>query len=172
MNGHHIRFNMLIFAAMIKTQGSIFKLFADKLLTLSPDSWIKSVLLSPLFHLIRSINNQMTRHLATFRESQFLPPFTRAWLDLFTLTEYLAEITLCQQQVPAGAVLCFNQTVGFPWSVPVLSVLLNVSRSGQGRINVAASWSGPQSGCRHVLISAVPPTSGLAQTSPFNALFN
>src|ERR1700759_745904 len=28
----------------------------------------------------------MTRHLATLRESSLLPPFTRAWLNFFTLT--------------------------------------------------------------------------------------
>ena len=32
------------------------------------------------------VTNQMTRHLATLRESQLLPPLTRAWLNLFTLT--------------------------------------------------------------------------------------
>eukprot|EP00347_Sterkiella_histriomuscorum_P023354 403334965 len=32
------------------------------------------------------VTNQMTRHLATLRESQLLPPFTRAWLNFFTLT--------------------------------------------------------------------------------------
>ncbi|KAK8616793.1 hypothetical protein V6N13_116763 [Hibiscus sabdariffa] len=32
------------------------------------------------------VTNQMTWHLATLRESLLLPPFTRAWLNFFTLT--------------------------------------------------------------------------------------
>ena len=39
-------------------------------------------LASPLIH----VNNQMTRHLAALGEPQSLPPFTRAWLSLITLT--------------------------------------------------------------------------------------
>ena len=59
------------------------------------------------------------------RDSQLLPPFTRVWMNYFTLTfRALAEITLGQHQSLAIAMLCFNQTVGFPLSVPILSWLL------------------------------------------------
>lgn len=39
-----------------------------------------------LVHPFMRVTNQMTRHLATLRESQLLPPLTRASLNLFTLT--------------------------------------------------------------------------------------
>ncbi len=39
-------------------------------------------LVDPFMH----VTSQMTRHLATLRESQLLPPFTRAWLNFSTLT--------------------------------------------------------------------------------------
>jgi len=39
-------------------------------------------LTDPFMH----VNNWLTRHLATLREPYFLPPFTRAWLNLFALT--------------------------------------------------------------------------------------
>ena len=32
------------------------------------------------------VTNQVTRHLAALRKSQSLPPLTRAWLSLITLT--------------------------------------------------------------------------------------
>ena len=38
-----------------------------------------------LVHACMRLSNQMTRHLAALRESQSLPPLTRAWLSLTTL---------------------------------------------------------------------------------------
>ncbi len=79
------------------------------------------------------VTNQMTRHLATLRESQLLPPFTRALLNFSTLTFRALgrnHIEFTPFSGPLNA-LFFNQTVGFPLSAPVLSWLFFVL---EGRI--------------------------------------
>src|SRR4029434_1733327 len=72
----------------------------------------------------------MTTHLATLRESYFLPPFTSTSLNFFTLT-FRALGSNHIASTPAGAftMLYFNYTVRFPWSAPVLSRLLGAGRA-------------------------------------------
>ena len=41
------------------------------------------------------VTNQMTRHLATLRETQLLPPLTRAKINNFSQSKHWAEIILC-----------------------------------------------------------------------------
>jgi hypothetical protein len=51
----------------------------------------------------------MMRHLATIRVSYLLPPFARAWLNLFTLTfRALDRNHIASEIVRTIAMLCFN----------------------------------------------------------------
>src|SRR4029434_4773724 len=71
----------------------------------------------------------MTRHFATLTESHLCPPFTRASLNFFTLTfRALGRNHIASTPAGAFAMLCFNYTVGFPWSAPGLSRLLGAGR--------------------------------------------
>ena len=66
----------------------------------------------------------MTRNLATLRESQLLPPFTRGCLKFITLTcRALSRNHIASPLVHAITMLCFNQTVEFPLPAPVLTWL-------------------------------------------------
>ncbi|CDW61222.1 hypothetical protein TTRE_0000966501, partial [Trichuris trichiura] len=56
---------------------------------------------------------------------------------LTILAQHWAEITLRQHRSPAVAMLCFNYTVRFLVSVPVLSRLFNAGRSGLSRAGQA-----------------------------------
>ncbi|CDW61027.1 hypothetical protein TTRE_0000944101 [Trichuris trichiura] len=58
-------------------------------------------------------------------------------LAVVSLDKHWAEITLRQHRSPAVAMLCFNYTVRFLVSVPVLSRLFNAGRSGLSRAGQA-----------------------------------
>ena len=63
----------------------------------------------------------MTMHLATIRESDLLPPITRACLNFITMASRApGRNHIAPTPSEAIAMLCFNSTVGFPLSAPVL----------------------------------------------------
>jgi hypothetical protein len=70
-------------------------------------------------------------------------------LNFFTFTFIaLGRNHIASTPITAIAMLCFNYTVGLPWSVPVLSRLLNVNRRESLHKGTAASYCTPLPGCK------------------------
>ena len=77
-----------------------------------PWLWVRQIVDRDSGNLINPfmrVTNQMTRHLATLRESQLLPPFTRACINFIILTfRALGRNHIAQSLATVITMLCFN----------------------------------------------------------------